>query len=361
MNYKIKHTKPVVITFVIIPALVLILALIAIAIRQNLFVKKLEFYTTLQNATGISTQTPILYKGFEIGRIKNFELSKAGNIRIEFYVLETYTKSMVDPSVILRQTNPVTSKTTLELIPDPTATKLLKEGATLPCTDFPDGKALLKQISPAHSDPISGIIEDVAYLTKELGRDQNPDAGTIFRILYNAANATEKVDASLIEMQSIMAELNRFMVNMNRDNNADQGALFRILANMADITSSIESQMGEIESIMQSANIAARNYSNPDSLVVRMIDPGGDQIIKPLSNVLVTLNASLREAQSILQVANRNNPEILMMINNLNETMARASQTLEALNNNPILRGGITTTQPKASTGTVRISDLPGE
>jgi hypothetical protein len=75
----------------------------------------------------------------------------------------------------------------------------------------------------------------------------------------------------------------------------------------------------------------------------------------------VTLNASLREAQSILQVANRNNPEILIMINNLNETMARASQTLEAFNNNPILRGGITTTQPKASTGTVRISDLPGE
>jgi hypothetical protein len=44
----------------------------------------------------------------------------------------------------------------------------MKEGATLPCTDFPDGKALLKKISPAHSDPISGIIEDVAYLPRSL-------------------------------------------------------------------------------------------------------------------------------------------------------------------------------------------------
>ncbi|MEF3694568.1 MAG: hypothetical protein V3576_04390, partial [Candidatus Cloacimonadota bacterium] len=82
---------------------------------------------------------------------------------------------------------------------------------------------------------------------------------------------------------------------------------------------------------------------------------------RPLSNVLVTLNASLREAQGILQLVNRNNPEILVMINNLNETMSRASQTLEALNNNPLLRGGITTTDTRSSTGVQRIGELPGE
>ena len=361
MNYKIKHTKPVVVTFILIPLFLLIVVMVAIAIRQNLFVKKTVFYTSLQNATGISTQTPLLYKGFEIGRLKKFKLTEKGNIQIEFYILESYLNAMVDPSVILRQTNPVTSKTILEYIPDLESKQKLEPGAQIPSTDFAEGKALLRRISPAHSDPITGIIEDLANITNELNQDNNPDAGTIFRIMYNAANATEKVDQSLLELQTTMAELNRFLVNMNRDNTTDQGTIFRILNNVADITSSLESQTAQIEGIINSADLAARNYSDPDSLVIRMIDPDGTMLIRPLSNVLVTLNASLREAQGILQLVNRNNPEILVMINNLNETMSRASQTLEALNNNPLLRGGITTTETRASTGVQRIGVVPNE
>lgn len=361
MNYKIKHTKPVVVTFILIPLVLLIVVLVAIAIRQSLFEKKTIFFTSLQNATGISTQTPILYKGFEIGRLKRFKLAEDGTIRIEFYILESYLHAMVSPSVILRQTNPVTSKTILEFIPELNSKTKLEPGSHLPSTDFAEGKALLRRISPAHSDPISGIIEDLASLTQELNQDNNADAGSLFRIMYNAANATEKVDQSLAELQTTMAELNRFLANMNRDNNADQGSVFRIMNNVANITSSLEAQMNQIEGIIRSANVAARNYSDPDSLVIRMIDPDGTMLIRPLSNTLITLNASLREAQGILQMANRNNPEILMLINNLNETMSRASQTLEALNNNPLLRGGITTTETRASTGIKRIGELPND
>lgn len=361
MNYKIRHTKQVVLIFVALPLVLVTAAIIMIAIRQNLFEKRHTFFTTLQNATGVSTQTPILYKGYEIGRVNRFKLSPKGNIEVEFYVLDSYIKAMVTPSVMLRQNNPVTGKTTLEYVRDPESKEPLLIKHSIPSTDFAEGKLLLKKISPGHTDQIAGIIQDVSDLTRELGRDNNPEAGSVFRTLYNVANATEKMDASIKEMQTTIAELNRFMANLNRDNNAEAGAIFRILNNIADITSSVESQMGQIEQLVKTTNIAAKNYSDPDSLVIKMIDPKGDVLIKPLSNMLVTLNASLREAQSILQVANRNNPELLMLITNLNETMAHARKTLEAVNNNPILRGGISPTNAKSSNSTIRMSEFPDE
>ena len=361
MNYKMKHTKQVVILFVAIPLAIVTAAVILIAFRQNLFEKRHTFYTTLQNATGVSTQTPILYKGYEIGRVNKFELSPKGSIELEFYVLDRYLPVLVTPSVVLRQTNPITSKTNLEYIRDPFSNRPMPAKSRIPSTDFPEGRALLKQISPAHTDPISGIIEDVSNMTRELGRDDNPEAGALFRTLYNVANATEKMDASLQEMQIMIAELNKFMLNLNRDNNADAGSIFRILSNVADITTALEKQTAGMDEIVVSLNKAARNYSDPDSLIIKMIDPKGDVLIKPLSNMLVTMNASLREAQSLLQVANRNNPELLLLITNLNETMAHARKTLEAINNNPILRGGITPTAAKASNSTIRMSDFPDE
>lgn len=361
MNYKIKHTQQVVILFVALPLVIIIAAVFMIAIRQNLFEKRHTFYTTLQNATGVSTQTPILYKGYEIGRVNKFALSPKGNIEVEFYVLDSYIQALVTPSVVLRQTNPVTGKTNLEYIRDPLSNKAMPLKSQIPSTDFPEGKALLKQISPAHTDPISGIIEDVSNMTRELGRDDNPEAGALFRTLYNVANATQKMDASLAEMQTMITELNKFMANMNRDNNAEAGSIFRILSNVADITTALENQTEELDQIVGSLNTAARNYSDPDSLIIKMIDPKGDVLLKPLSNMLVTMNASLREAQSLLQVANRNNPELLLLITNLNETMAHARKTLEAVNNNPILRGGISPTAAKASNSTIRMSDFPDE
>ncbi|HNX37676.1 MAG TPA: MlaD family protein [Candidatus Cloacimonadota bacterium] len=361
MNYKIRHTQRVVILFVAVPLVLLVATIVMIAIRQNLFEKRHTFHTTLQNATGVSTQTPILYKGYEIGKVNSFKLSPNGNIEVEFYVLDSYKQAMVDPSVMLRQNNPLTGKTTLEFVRDPQSRVPLKEKSSIPSTDFPEGKVLLKRISPAHTDQIAGIIQDVSDLTNELGRDNNPDAGSVFRTLYNVANATEKMDASLAKMQTTIAELNTFMTNLNRDNNAEAGAIFRILNNVADITQALEKETGQIDQLLQSTNIAMKNYSDPDSLVIKMIDPKGDTIIKPLSNMLVTLNASLREAQSILQVANRNNPELLMLITNLNETMAHARKTLEAVNNNPLLRGGITPTSAKSSNSTIRMSEFPDE
>ncbi|HNQ43905.1 MAG TPA: hypothetical protein PKI59_05720 [Candidatus Cloacimonadota bacterium] len=359
MNYKIKHTRQIVTLFVTIPLAVLITALILIAIRQNLFEKRFYYFSKLENAIGISTQTPVLYKGFEIGRIHSFELTQEGLIKIEFYVLKRYQRIMVDSSVLYRTNNPVTGKTTLEYVCDPKLGNELAEGSMIPSTDFPEGRVLLRTYSPKSSDPIAAIIENIEILTSELNRDDNPDKGALMRILVTVADASEKAEQTLDLLNASLNELSILSANLNRDHNPEAGVVLRTLNNLANISQDVHEQMEKIESLLTTANLAAVNYANPDSLAIRMLDPTGTKLINPLSSSLINLSGSLEELEKILGSVSRSNPELMLMINNLNETLGKASQTLEALNNNPLLRKGITPSRIKSFAPEGRINELP--
>jgi ABC-type transporter Mla subunit MlaD len=361
MNYKIKYTKQIVYAFVILPIVLLILVAVFVAVRQNIFEKRFNYFTTLKNAVGLSTQTPVLYKGFEIGRVKKFNLLESGMIRVEFYVLKSYNGIMVKQSVIQRVLNPVTSKTTLEYVCKTESKDYLKDGDHILSSDFEDGKRALMAIAPDTVDPISGIIDNILNLTTELNRDNNPDRGALARIMFNVANATGEMQSLMQNLNATLSEVSVLTAKLNRDHNPDDGAVFRILANAADITDSLNQQMGTIASLLKSADQLTGTLTDPDSLIVKMIDPTGQNLIKPLSSTLYALSDNLNATLSLLRSVNTNSPQFEIMINNLNETMTQAKQTLEALNNNPILRKGITPTTTRPASPDGRISEFPND
>ncbi|MDZ4121195.1 MAG: MlaD family protein [Candidatus Cloacimonadaceae bacterium] len=359
MNYKIKHTRQVVFLFIAIPVVLLILAVAFIAIKQNMFEQRFYYYTSLQDANGISTQTQILYKGFEIGRINDFNLTPHGDIRIRFYVLKRYNSIMTVESVISRTNNPITGRTLLEYIKNPSSVALLPDGSEILSTDFPEGRALFREISPRSVDAIAAIIENVNNLTTELNRDDNADSGALFRFLTSLADATQKTDRNMEHIESILLELRSFSANLNEDRNADAGAIFRSLNTMADITEKIDAQMVQVEAILGSISKTVRNFENPDSLLVKMIDPTGENLVLPLRKTILTLNANLEETYSLLNTINRNNPELLILINNLSEALVKANKTLEGINNNPLIRSGISPSQTGSNPAPGRIMELP--
>ncbi len=361
MSYKIKHTRQVVFLFIAIPLVLLVLAVVFVAIKQNMFEKRFYYYTALQDANGVSTQTPILYKGFEIGRISDFNLTDRGDIEIKFYVLKRYTRIMMEESVISRTNNPITARTLLEYVDNPESSTPLADGSKILSTDFPEGRALFRKISPRSVDAISAIIDNVYNLSAELNRDNNADKGAIFRILTTVADITEQTEVSMNQINSILQEMNDFVSNLNRDQNAGAGTIYRILNTVADITEQVNNQMAGVDSLMQTVNRTARNYENPDSLVVKMIDPTGENLIAPIKATIQTLNANLGETYLLLNTLNRNNPELLLLINNLNDTLANARKTLEALNNNPLLRSGITPSRIGSNPSPGRMMEMPDE
>ncbi|MBM4403991.1 MAG: MCE family protein [Candidatus Cloacimonetes bacterium] len=361
ISFKMKYTRQIVWLFVILPVAVLIVALLFLSIKQNLFESRTQYWTTLQDANGLATQTPILFKGFEIGKIRQFNLADDKNIRVDFYILNRYQDVIVQNSVILRTTNPITNRTILEFINNPSEKASVPSGSKIISTDFEEGRRLLRQISPRTSEVITNIMENVATLTGELTHDDNPDKGAIFRLLYNMANISEKADAGMAELENILTELNRFTQNLNSKTSSDAGTVFQILSNVASITDQANRQMKHIDRMLSSLSQTADYLQKPDSLIVKMIDPTGEILLRPLNQTLIKLVDNLGQTEQMLRFLNRNNPEILMLINNTNETLATAQKTLEALNNHPLLRSGIRPTSSKASSPAMRIGEMPDE
>lgn len=352
MIYKIKHARQIVFAFVSIPVFVLLAALVFIAIRQNLMEKKYVYHSTLANAMGISTQTPVLYRGFEVGRVRSFILEDDGSIGLRFHILKRYKNIMVKGSVLVRTTSPITGKTTLEYFRDPYSKIPLPDESSIPSSDFPEGKQQLKLIAPQQSDPIAVIVSNLAELSTQITDDNNADKGSIPRLLVNLADASQKANSGMTQAQIAMTELARLAQNINQDNNPDSGVLLRSLNNLADLSEGLNGRLNELDGIMKGLQTGINNYARPDSLLIKMLDPKQELLLKPLSDTFYSLSTATQELSQILDTVN--NPDLRLILNNLNQSLGKAKQTLEALNNNPLLRRGISPSQQSPGLSPVR-------
>jgi len=358
MSFKIKRTKEIVLGFVPLPLILAIVVIALIAIRQRLFEKKYLFYTRLQNAIGLSDQTPVLYKGFEIGRVSDFYLDERGQIKVEFKVLKRYRDTMVTNSVIFRSTNPIISTTTLEYLRDPGSKRRLPDESSIPSTDFADGKAILGALGQSGSDPVGSILESVTRISSDLAGPTGQKS-SLLRTIDNIALASDKAEDMLIAVESSLAELNSFAANLNRDNNANAGAVFRAINNLADLSGQVNDQMGLMKDLLSTSQSLLANYSDPDSLVARMIDPSGEFLFQPIKANLEGLSANLDASLKLLNSFNASSPEIASLLSGLNDSLGDARRTLEALNNNPILKMGMKPSGYEPGLPSGRLGELP--
>jgi len=362
MNYKLKYANQLVAGFVIIALLLLISFTILIALRQKIFENKLDYYTKVTDATGLSTQTQLLFKGFEIGRVKSFALNNDGWIRVHLVIFQKYRNLFRAGSVINRLTNPLTSKTQLEFVQNIANANLIPENSIIISTDNSEGLRQYKILSTGKSsDMITSIMANLDRLVQELGKDNNPDKGSLFRFLYHLANVSIETEKSIKQVNTLLKEANQFASNLNQDNNADKGSTFRMLYNAAEITAKVEKDMEQIDKLLLALNQTVKEYQSPDSLLIKMIDPSGENLIQPIKDLIKSLDSNLQETQQLLEFFNRQKPEIATMVNQINSSLGKAKQTMDALNNNPLLKTGIPKmSQPATGTGN-RIKELPND
>jgi len=333
-----------------------------ISFRQNVFESKIDYYTKLSDATGLSTQTQLLFKGFEIGRVKSFTLNENGWINVHLKIYQKYKSLFRVGSVINRLTSPLTNKTQLEFIQNNANSAIIAENSVILSTDTAQGFNLYKVLNTGKSsDMITSIMANLDRLVQELGKDNNADKGSLFRFLYHLANVTTETEKSVKEVNLLLREASSFTGNLNKDNNAGKGTVFRILNNAADISTKVESEMNQIEQLLKTLNQAAKEYQSPDSLIVRMLDPTGENLFNPIQELIRSLGSNLSETQQLLEYLNRQKPEMTTMLNQINTSLEKAQKTMDALNSNPLLKSGIPKSNvPATGTGT-RIKELPGE
>ncbi len=257
MKFKIRYADQIVGSLSLIAIIALIFIIFLIGSTQKWFVPKHNYYTVISSASNISEGKSITYKGFEIGKIKNFALNDNDSVVVNFYITDDYKNKIVKGSIIEILSSPLGSS--VVFYPG-NGTDFIAENSFIPERASDEAKALIKegQVSIAEqADSINTIlalatslVADIDTLIKQLnvaieGNEDTPLANTI-----------KQINGILTNINALTANTSGLVPRLLEDENS-QGAIANILlqidstiSDVNGITTSVEGEMSGISLII---------------------------------------------------------------------------------------------------------------
>jgi ABC-type transporter Mla subunit MlaD len=322
MSFKFRHAEKITGVFIFLAVVILIGGAIVISVSKKAFVKTHQFKTRLSDAVGLSTATPLSFKGYEIGRVKKFLLDKDNNIDVDLAVYKEFREKIVRGSAIYRLNNPITGETSLVLLqpkrPYPTGIfggigTLLPEGEYIPSLDMEQGRELLeKDVVEKSGETISLIFDEARIFVSNLRSEFKLKKDT-FRVFFENLHG---VSQSLARNQALFDHLNQLLNPVN-------GPVFQTLGQFSEISKKLDKTINQLNEIME-------NYKDPEGLMTKLFQVNQQQLNQTLEN----LNKNLVALHQALNSLKESSPLIADLLD-------KSRKALQAINNNPLLRGGI--------------------
>ncbi len=278
MNYKFKYRLQIVYGFIAIGLGLLFLFIALIAVNNRAFSGRINYYTILDNAEGLDKSPSIYFKGYVIGRVKSFDLTDDNTIKVLFYIYEEYHSKVLKYSILDRSINPISGEITKFELITPEKTNETKEVVSE------------NDIIPFLGTPLAKEYIDKGKITLvKIGLE-----GIIFQVnqiltQFKEANTSQKIDTAIKKFA---------------------------------------------EELIPSFAATVRSYAAQDNLLEKI---GGHKTAEILSN----LNKMTLYLKETLEAIHATRKEMAPLIINANETMHGVQKTLEGINNNPLIKGGI--------------------
>jgi len=284
MKFKIKYADQIVGILSIIAIVALIFIIFLIGSTQKWFVPKHNYYTLISSAANISVGKSITYKGFEIGKIKNFSLDNSDKVIVNFYITDDYRNKVVQNSIIEILTSPLGSSIIFfpgnSIIP-------LEDNSFIPERSSSEAKLLIRTKKVSIVEQTDSINTILAMATSLVG-----NLDTLVKHVNIALEGNEDTPLSNTILQ-----------------------LNEILANIKTIT------------------------DDTNGLVPRLIEDENSQ--GSISDILTQLDFTMKDINSITASVESNMPGMTVMISQIQTLIKQMQDVMEGLKNNPLLKNGI--------------------
>ncbi len=315
MKFKIRFADQIVGFFILVAFLGLAGILILIGYNQRWFAKNYLFRSKFQSANGLSIGMPIKLKGFEIGTVRKISLKRDNTVDIEFHIYDNYYDKIIPNSVLELATNPLGLGGGLRFHPGKEIWPPLAELSFIPSLDFDKGKQLVR--------------ENLVDLSK--GED-----------VINSVLG--KVDSTLTSLNSLIVSMDDAV------NGRGKGPVSDILKDLTDTSTHLNDLLVNLKGITADVKMTTATLGDSTGLVRRLLDPRGsmatlldddnvlfDQIVQAVEE----LNAFIKQLSEFGNFINSTQPQITGILEKGKVALDKGNEVLEAVKNNPLLRGGI--------------------
>jgi phospholipid/cholesterol/gamma-HCH transport system substrate-binding protein len=345
VKFRIRYAQQVVGIFVLIAAIALVLVIVSMGANQRWFAKNYNFYSVFPSGEGLGSGMAIQFKGFNIGRVTDVTLSTEDEVRVDFYIRDTYYERVVPNSILELVSNPIGLGGGLVFHQGRAVADPLPEDTLIPALNSKEGQAIVAAgnvIMPSSGDSITRIIGQIEPVLRNVNSLLLSVDTTLGHVnLALAGDQTEPLGLTLAQVSSLLEEVETTLIETREQSN-------QILASTAVIAGNFEE-----------TSTALRD---PTGLVPRLLDADGsiatflndnDRLFNEIEQMLISVNATLDEVNDFAGFINDTQPQIAGLLEESQTAIVTSQDVLEGLSNSPFIRGGITRelTQPTTFQG----------
>ena len=231
--------------------------------KKGVFDETLPFRFYTKSAEALYIGMPVNYSGFEIGTIRNIELTDSGAVLVLFDIKKEHAK-WIRRDTILRLEKPLIGSPRLDVFTT-LESPMLEAGSTLGITVQDDINDIINKIEPVVKD-LQNIVVSVNAMSAKLASDE----GSLFVALDNLrdysnrlveddallttltgdANATRDLRTSLAGTKATVDALQVMLRDLNRSVVAPSNATMKQFdAILFDIQEKLDTLEGTVEAI----------------------------------------------------------------------------------------------------------------
>lgn len=342
MKFRIRFAQQVVGAFVLIAMIFSVVVLVAMGANQRWFARNYEYYSIFPTGEGLSVGMSVRFKGFAIGRVSEVTLAEQDQVRVRFYVEDTYIDRVMPNSVLQLVSNPIGIGGGLVFHQGIGTGPPLEEFSLVPSIESAAGRRLVEQglVSvPSSGDDISRIIAQVEPLLANVNTLLVSVDGTVNHINSAlAGDRTAPLGLTLAQVNILLREVEETLI-------AARTEAVEILGSVAVIAGNFEATSAELR--------------DPTGLVPRLLDADGsittflndnNVLFNEVEAMLTSINATLDEVNDLALFVNSTQPQISGILEEGREAIVLGQDVLEGVSNAPIIRRGVTPSTPQPST-----------
>jgi phospholipid/cholesterol/gamma-HCH transport system substrate-binding protein len=349
---KIRYAKILVISFITVALLGVLSLTFSILVNEKVFTTKISYRAKFSDATGLKGNVPVFFKGFKIGYVNKLVLSPDSYVYGDLYIYEEYKNIIKENCILYRNVNLITSITNILLLAGQDGSKVIQAGKTVPSFDTPEGK-LLQRI---HRIDYQGeLLNSFMFKVESFLEELNPKTTVSGDSLESPLmKSFESLNASLGRMNSIISNVDETILIVKNGLSKSQNGMFGGLSRLDNLMGDLLSTTKNAQNLMTNLDGVLKNYGKPDSLAIKMIDPTGENLFKPVKTSLNSINELLPEINKLLVYSNDQTSNFSLLQEKIKKVLDDLTVTLGIINQNPLINLGTKVGNKKVDQGKKR-------
>lgn len=290
--------------FIVSTVALIIATAVLVAYKKDLFADLATYRLLSESGEGLSQGMPVLFSGFEIGKVSALELSEKGQVLITISVAQKHARWVRETSAFTLE-KPLVGSPRIVVKTDDTASPELPADKIVPIKTIDDINEVIKKAQP--------LVERIQSVADNVDRMTNADS-ELNKIIAD----TRKITKMLSEKKSLL--------EMATGDKKGQETLMKTLEQVAAITATVDSTVKRIDGMAAKADDAV--FGDKGSL------PTVNHILLDIEGKFKRLDALIDNAVTMSADLQGTTQDIGLLRKEVDETVSSLRQLLQDVRNN---------------------------